>query len=93
MPPIELGPLRPIAAVDVRIARGSGGRTGAVAQAGNTPASPVAMSDALDPGQAPVGSDRVAQIRKAVESGTYPLIPATIADAVIAAGILLRSGK
>jgi negative regulator of flagellin synthesis FlgM len=32
-------------------------------------------------------------IRKAIEQGTYPVLPAKIADAVIAAGILLRSAK
>lgn len=40
--------------------------------------------------QAPVDNDRVAEIRKAVEQGTYPITPAKIADAMIAAGYLLR---
>ncbi|BBC72177.1 conserved hypothetical protein [Altererythrobacter sp. B11] len=40
---------------------------------------------------APVDHDRVAEIRKAVEQGKYPLVPAKIADAMIAAGYLLRS--
>ncbi|MCP5395392.1 MAG: flagellar biosynthesis anti-sigma factor FlgM [Sphingomonadaceae bacterium] len=39
---------------------------------------------------APVDTDRVSEIRKAVEQGTYPLTPAKIADAMIAAGYLLR---
>lgn len=34
--------------------------------------------------------DRVAEIRKAVESGNYPLIPKRVADAMIAAGLFLR---
>ncbi len=33
----------------------------------------------------PVDSERVAEIRKALESGTYPLVPTKIADAMIAA--------
>lgn len=39
----------------------------------------------------PVDHDRVAQIRQAIEQGRYPLVPAKIADAVIAAGYLLRT--
>ena len=30
-------------------------------------------------------AERVAQVRKAIEDGRYPLVPATIADAIIAA--------
>ena len=92
MPPIELGPARPIGAVDVRIARQAGGRTGSSERA-DQPTSAVALSDAVDPGQPPVDTDRVEVIRKAVESGQYPVVPAKIADAMIAAGLLLREGK
>ena len=53
----------------------------------------VVASEALDPGAVPVDSERVVQIRKAVETGTYPLVPAKVADAIIAAGMLLRSPK
>lgn len=35
--------------------------------------------------KAPVDSDRVAEIREALRDGTYPLVPAKIADAIIAA--------
>lgn len=92
MPPIELGPTRPIGAVDVRIARQSAGlREKAGSPAGT--ASAVALSDALKAGEAPVNTDRVDVIRKAVQAGAYPLVPAKIADAMIAAGILLREGK
>jgi len=38
----------------------------------------------------PVDSERVAQIRKAIEEDRYPVVPARIADAMIAAGLLLR---
>jgi negative regulator of flagellin synthesis FlgM len=39
---------------------------------------------------APVDADRVAEIRKAIEDGRYPVLPTRIADAMIAAGLLLR---
>jgi negative regulator of flagellin synthesis FlgM len=92
MPPIELGPARPIGAVDVRIARQSGGLREHTTR-GDEPTSAVALSDALDPGEAPVDTDRVQMIRKAVEAGQYPVVPAKIADAMIAAGLLLRKGN
>lgn len=43
--------------------------------------------------EAPVEMDRVAVIRQAIEEGRYPLVPARIADAMIAAGYLLRIAK
>ena len=36
---------------------------------------------------APINHDRVAEIRKALETDSYPLIPAEIADAMIAADL------
>jgi negative regulator of flagellin synthesis FlgM len=39
--------------------------------------------------QVPVDAERVAQIRDALQSGTYPLLPAKTADAMIAARMLL----
>jgi negative regulator of flagellin synthesis FlgM len=92
MPPIELGPTRPIGAIDVRLARQSGSRGNRAEQADAAP-STLALSDALDPGEAPVDADRVATIRKAIENGSYPIIPTKIADGIIAAGILLRNGE
>lgn len=89
---IELGPVRPVGAVDVRVARQSGGNANRP-EINEEPVSAVVKSDALDPGAAPVDVERVAQIRKAVEAGDYPLVPAKIADALIAAGMLLRNGK
>ena len=99
MPPIELGPLRPVGAVDARLARAADSRSGPSPKAeaaASSASSPVVQSEALaalDPGQPPVNAERVAQVRKAVETGTYPLVPATVADAIIAAGVILRSGK
>ena len=43
--------------------------------------------------EAPVNGDRVAEIRKAIETGTYPLIPYEIADGIIAAGLFQIVGE
>ncbi len=39
----------------------------------------------VDASQPPVDTDRVVEIRKALQDGSYPLIPTEIADAMIAA--------
>ena len=39
---------------------------------------------------APVDAERVDTIRNAIEEGRYPVLPARVADAMIAAGYLLR---
>ena len=104
MPPIEVGPARAASAIDARLARAAGGEAlpganGAAANraasknTGTTASTSVETSDALNPGAAPIDTDRVETVRKAVESGSYPLIPAKIADAMIAAGVMLRSPK
>lgn len=38
----------------------------------------------------PVDHERVAEIRRAIAEGSYPLVPAEIADAMIAAQLTLR---
>jgi negative regulator of flagellin synthesis FlgM len=53
----------------------------------------VETSDAVKAGTVPVDQERVATIRHAIETGTYPVLPTKIADAMIAAGMLLRSPK
>lgn len=103
MPPIEVGPARAVSAVEARLARTAGGEamSGTAGTAANRKASQtgtasgatVETSAALSPGAAPVDVERVDMIRKAVEKGTYPVVPAKIADAMIAAGVLLRSPK
>jgi len=50
-----------------------------------------ALSLATAGGSAPVDAERVAEIRKAIEEDRYPVIPTRIADAMIAAGLLLRT--
>jgi|GEM_PF-5840716 negative regulator of flagellin synthesis FlgM len=56
------------------------------AKAAQVPVSTVASAGV----QPPVDQDRVTEIRRAIESGRYPVVPAKIADAMIAAGLLLR---
>lgn len=103
MPPIEVGPARAATAIDARLARAAGGEAlpgaNSVSVNSKTDKSSVSAgaavetSSALDPGAAPVDTDRVDVIRKAVATGKYPVVPAKIADAMIAAGMLLRSPK
>lgn len=101
MPPIEVGRTEAIRAISTALARTESSGTGLaraadVASPKSTPvaaAAAVEASAALDPGEAPVDIERVQIIRKAVETGTYPVIPTKIADAMIAAGVLLRSAS
>lgn len=93
---IESGPVRPVGAVDVRLARQAGGyETTAekITAARPAPNFAVVRSDVLDAGEPPVDVERVSMIRKSVESGTYPILPTRIADEMIAAGFMLRSPK
>lgn len=98
MPSFEIGPTRPVGAVQVKTLNTETGLQSVKADdqpatsgsvASSTPQ--VETSEAVKAGTAPVNSERVAEIRKAIESGRYPLIPAKIADAMIAAGMLWRS--
>lgn len=86
---------RPVGAMDARTVRGAAGTKDQpdLSGTGSSPVAPAAFqpSAALDPGQAPVDMERVQVIRRAVETGSYPVIPTKIADAMIAAGMLLRA--
>lgn len=85
--------LRAVGLIDARTLRTAAGAKDTTSPA-TTPATPAATfqpTEALDPGQAPVDVERVAVIRKAIETGAYPVIPTKIADAMIAAGLLLRA--
>lgn len=93
MPPIEFGASRPVGPVQVKAAATGSARPAAPART-DTPsaAAQVERSDALNPGEAaPVDAERVAVIRSAIERGAYPVVPARIADAMIAAQMLLRT--
>jgi len=91
MPPIEIWPLRPIAAIDNRISRPAYAPGDSLLPAAGTRPAAV-VSDALDPGAPPVDAFRVAEIRKAIESGAYHVDPERVVDAMFATGVV-RSAK
>ena len=90
--PGRVGVARAVGAVDPRAVRAAGGETrqsnGVARSVG-----PVRPHEPLDLGPMPVDAERVGEIRRAIASGKYPLLPAHVADAMIAAGILLRNGQ
>ncbi|WP_298193418.1 flagellar biosynthesis anti-sigma factor FlgM [Novosphingobium sp.] len=102
MSSLEIGAARPVSAVQVTSV-GTGSKpvqTEATAETPKAPALAVATaapqvetSEAVKAGAAPVDQERVQTIRHAIETGTYPVLPTKIADAMIAAGMLLRSPK
>jgi negative regulator of flagellin synthesis FlgM len=53
----------------------------------------VVTTTATSAGSSPVDSDRVAAIKKAIETGNYPIVPTKIGDAMIAASVLLRTAQ
>ncbi|MEM6474904.1 MAG: flagellar biosynthesis anti-sigma factor FlgM [Pseudomonadota bacterium] len=53
----------------------------------NRPGVAIEVGDAVNASQPPVDDNRVAEIREALRDGTYPLVPAKIADAMIAARV------
>lgn len=91
MPPIDLPPIRRTGPVEPRQPRPA---TERAAPARAEVAAPSVQVDAtLSSAQPPVEQGRVNEIRKAIEQGRYPVIPMRVADALIASGLLLRSGK
>ena len=92
MPPIDLPPLRPVGAIDRRQPHAVHDRR--APGASDASAAPtVEVETPFAGGQPPVDQARVNEIRKAIEQGRYPVIPMRVADALIASGLLLRSGK
>lgn len=99
MSPIEIGASRPVGPVQVSTPKSTKAAVAAptvdnapVADAGA--AAQIERSVSLDAGQAaPVDAERVKDIRHAIETGNYPIIPTKIADAMIAAGMLLRTAQ
>ena len=49
----------------------------------------VETSGSIVAGSPPIDHDRVSQIREALKDGSYPLVPSKIADAMIAARLML----
>lgn len=99
MPPIEFGqglpgPARPVGAVRTNAAASASAPAQAIANApasAETPVAAVQTSQALDPGKPPIDENRVSVIRNAIQKGTYPLLPTKVADAMIAAGLMLST--
>lgn len=60
---------------------------------GSSPPGPVSAQSLDAATSPPIDGERVALIRAAIANGTYPILPAKIADAMIAAGIILRTRK
>ncbi|BDI60084.1 flagellar biosynthesis anti-sigma factor FlgM [Qipengyuania nanhaisediminis] len=100
MPSVELSKLqavtgpRALSDTDRAAIEARGSRNAATpGQSGAAPGSGVSIevSPELDVSRAaaspPVDKDRVAEIRNALEEGRFPLVPAQIADAMIAAQI------
>lgn len=93
MPSVELSKLQAIGAsrtlstsdrVQIEPRAPAASRTPATA-----PGISVEVSAAADTTAPPVDAERVQQIRAALRDGSYPLVPAKIADAVIAAQVSL----
>jgi negative regulator of flagellin synthesis FlgM len=99
MPSVELsklqaiGPARPLSDTDpTRIdARSAGGVPAAPVASAVKPGVMVEVGDAsaLDPASPPIDPERIEKIRAALRDGSYPLVPAKIADALIAAQVSL----
>ena len=94
--PSEIGPVPPVRAARTNPFAGSPAATG-----GRAPAAPtepavrpaVMIESAALAATPPVDVERVALIRAAIVSGSYPLVPTKIADAMIAAGLRLSLGE
>jgi len=89
-PTQSLSGLRGLAAADLRAFAGRGAKAADVPVGARASAPVVDTSGVLVAGETPVDTSRVDTIRKALESGTYPVIPTRISDAIIAAGPLLK---
>lgn len=48
---------------------------------------------AISAGAPRVDTDRVSEIREALRDGSYPIVPAKITDAIIAARLMLSGGQ
>lgn len=96
MTPIETTPIarsRPVGTDAVRSVRNAPAAPGSAAPPLAEPGV-LAEAPATTAGIAPpVDSERVTQIRTALREGTYPLVPAKVADAMIAASYILLDGQ
>lgn len=76
---------------DTRVARTAAPRVAATPEAGPATAklgsgdsSALSGLSAAMASQPPVNADRIAQIKRAIAEGSFPILPATIADQMIA---------
>jgi negative regulator of flagellin synthesis FlgM len=103
MSSFEIGASRPVGAVQLNTVQPAAQTAVAADSTSTTPASTPASTTAqtsaaaevqtsltVSAGTVPVDQTRVDQIRKAVQNGTYPLVPTKIGDAMVAAGLMLR---
>ena len=89
MPTVELSKLQGIAAARA-VATSERAQIETRAAAPRSSAAPapgvsVEIGDAASAASAPVDAERVREIRAALKDGSYPLLPAKIVDAMIAA--------
>jgi negative regulator of flagellin synthesis FlgM len=68
---------------------GSKAVTSAKPAAANQSGISVEVTGKVDAGEPPVAADRVSEVRQALQDGSYPIVPAQIADAMIAARLSL----
>lgn len=90
--PFKVSPIQPLRPV-APDCRQSVAVTAAATPTPSVSPAPVKITADLSAGPEPFDAERVAAIRKALENGTYPIVPARIADAVIAAGLFLGIHK
>ena len=97
MSSFEIGASRPVGAVQLNTVQpansGVAAQNTAPTTAATTNTTQVETSLTVSAGTVPVDQSRVSEIRQAVQNGTYPVIPAKISDAMIAAGVLLQKAK
>lgn len=89
----QAGAVRTGAADDMRAAREAAGRADTGRAARPDTAVEVQASGVIDTGTPPVDAERVAEIREALRDGRYPIVPAKIADAMIAAKLMLSASQ
>ncbi|MEE4540149.1 MAG: flagellar biosynthesis anti-sigma factor FlgM [Erythrobacter sp.] len=91
MPSIEIGKTEALSALRAPVESDRAAPRGASDNAPRSPGSATTTGIALevdtgfDASSPPLDADRVAEIRKALKDGRYPLVPAEIVDAMIAA--------
>jgi len=78
---VRLAPAAPVQAAPAADASRAQAPAPAPVRAATPQLDTLARSMAASP---PVDKDRVAQIRRAIQTGTFPILPATIADRLIA---------